>query len=89
MIFIGLLGAAVGMLGVSPLLYLGNKYPIQMTGETAKMYEDMGYEAVMPMASFDAYFWWQALIVVIMVLAASYFPLKSIRKLKLINALRA
>lgn len=89
MIFIGALGAIIGMIGVSPLVYLGNKYPIQMTGETAKMYEDMGYEAIMPMASFDAYFWWQALIVVIMVLAASYFPLKSIRKLKLMNALRA
>lgn len=89
MIFIGALGAFVGMLGISPLLYLGNKYPIRMTGETAKMYEDMGYEAVMPMASFDAYFWWQALIVIVMVLLASYFPLKSIRKLKLMNALRA
>ena len=89
MVFIGALGAVVGMLIVSPIVYLGNKFPIQMTGSTAKMYEDMGYEAVMPMASFDAYFWWQALIVIIMVLGASYFPLKSIRKLKLMNALRA
>lgn len=89
MVFIGTLGAAAGMIGVSPLVYLGNKFPIQMTGSTAKMYEDMGYEAVMPMASFDAYFWWQAIIVVLMVLGASFFPLKSIRKLKLMNALRA
>uniref|UniRef100_UPI0032174A07 ABC transporter permease n=1 Tax=uncultured Draconibacterium sp. TaxID=1573823 RepID=UPI0032174A07 len=89
MFFIGTLGTVVGMLVVSPLIYLGNKYPIQMTGKTAKMYEDMGYEAVMPMASFDAYFWWQALIVLLMVLVASYFPLKSIRKLKVMNALRA
>jgi ABC-type lipoprotein release transport system permease subunit len=89
MVFMGALGAVTGMLAVSPLVYLGYKYPIQMTGSTAKMYEDMGYEAVMPMASFDAYFWWQAIIVVIMVLAASYFPLKSVRKLKLMNALRA
>ena len=89
MVFIGALGAGAGMLGVSPLVYFGNKFPIQLTGQTAKMYEDMGYEAVMPMASFDGYFWWQALIVILMVLAASYFPLKSIRKLKLMNALRA
>jgi ABC-type lipoprotein release transport system permease subunit len=89
MIFIGGLGTVIGMISVSPLLYLGNKFPIQLTGKTAKMYEDMGYEAVMPMASFDAYFWWQALVVILMVLAASYFPLKSIRKLKLMNALRA
>ncbi len=89
MIFIGALGAIIGMIGVAPIVYFGNKYPFRITGETAKMYEDMGYEAVMPMASFDAYFWWQALIVVVMVLAASYFPLKSIRKLKLMNALRA
>lgn len=89
MVFTGALGAVMGMLAISPLLYLGNKFPIQMTGQTAKMYEDMGYEAVMPMASFDAYFWWQAIIVLVMVLLASYFPLKSIRKLKLMNALRA
>lgn len=89
MIFIGTLGAVVGMAVISPLLYLGNKYPIQITGESAKLYEDMGFEAVMPMASFDNYFWWQALIVIVMVLLASYFPLKSIRKLKLMNALRA
>lgn len=89
MIFIGALGTVIGMIGVAPLVYLGNKFPFQMTGETAKMYEDMGFEAIMPMASFDAYFWWQAFIVVVMVLAASYFPLKSIRKIKLMNALRA
>lgn len=89
MIFIGGLGTVMGMIGVSPLVYLGKKYPIQMTGKSAKMYEDMGYEAVMPLAGFEAYFWWQALIVILMVLIASYFPLKSIRKLKLMNALRA
>ncbi|MCY1719506.1 FtsX-like permease family protein [Prolixibacteraceae bacterium Z1-6] len=89
MFFIGTLGTVVGMLIVSPLIYLGNKFPIRLTGETAKMYEDMGYEAVMPMATFDAYFWWQAMIVLLMVVVASYFPLKSIRKLKVIKALRA
>jgi ABC-type lipoprotein release transport system permease subunit len=89
MFFIGALGTLIGMIGVSPLIYLGNKFPIQMTGKTAKMYEDMGYEAIMPLASFDSYFWWQALIVLLMVLVASYFPLKSIRKLKIMNALRA
>lgn len=89
MVFIGTLGAIIGMLGVAPFVYLGQKFPIQITGESAKMYEEMGYEAVMPLAGFDAYFWWQALIVILMVLVASYFPLKSIRKLKLMNALRA
>lgn len=89
MIFIGGLGTIAGMLASAPLLFLGNKFPIELSGQTAKMYEDMGYEAVMPMAAFDAYFWWQALVIVIMVLLASYFPLKSIRKLKLMNALRA
>jgi len=89
MFFIGALGTLIGMIGVAPLIILGNKFPIQLSGKTAKMYEDMGYEAIMPMASFDAYFWWQALIVLLMVLIASYFPLKSIRKLKIMNALRA
>ncbi len=89
MVFIGALGAITGMIASSPLVYLGNKFPIQLSGETAKMYEEMGYEAVMPMASFDPYFWWQAVIVVLMVIGASFFPLKSIRKLKLMKALRA
>ncbi len=89
MVFIGALGAVSGMIASSPLVYLGNKFPIRLTGSTAKMYEEMGFEAVMPMASFDAYFWWQAIIVVVMVIGASFFPLKSIRKLKLMKALRA
>ncbi len=89
MVFIGALGAVSGMIASSPLVYLGNKFPIRLTGSTAKMYEEMGFEAVMPMASFDAYFWWQAIIVVVMVICASFFPLKSIRKLKLMKALRA
>ncbi len=88
MFFIGALGTVAGMLVVAPLLYLGYTFPIRLSGKTAKMYEDMGYEAIMPMAGFDAYFWWQAVIILIMILVASYFPLKSIRKLRLMHALK-
>lgn len=89
MIFIGMLGTAVGLLAASPLVYAFYRNPIHMTGESAKMYEDYGFEAIMPTAPVDSYFAAQALIILLMVIVACYIPLQRIRKMKVMNALRA
>jgi ABC-type lipoprotein release transport system permease subunit len=88
MLFMGIIGTAFGMLAVAPLIYYYNFYPYRFTGEMAKMYEDMGLDALMPAAGFDAYFAWQALIILLMVFLACYIPLRRIRKMKVMNALR-
>lgn len=89
MIIVGFLGTATGMLASIPLVYNFNVNPIHYTGNMAKMYEDMGFEAVMPTAPIDTYFAAQGLIILLMVLLACLIPLRKIKKMKVIKALRA
>jgi putative ABC transport system permease protein len=89
MVLIGFLGTAAGMLASMPLVYNFNVNPIHYTGNMAKMYEDMGFEAVMPTAPIDNYFAAQGIIILLMVLLACLVPLRKIKKMKVINALRA
>ncbi len=88
MIFLGLIGSLSGMLASIPLIVLGYHYPVKLTGEMARMYMDYGFDPVMPMAWFDSYFFLQGGVVFIMVLTASYLPVRSILKLDPIKALR-
>ena len=89
MLFLGFIGMITGLLASAPLVVVGNKNPIKMSGEMAKMYEDMGFDPVMPLAWFDQYFVWQGVIIMIMVLIACYLPLRRVRRMKVITALRA
>lgn len=88
MILIGFIGTASGMLAAMPLIYSLNVNPLHITGEMAKMYEDMGFEAVMPTAPIEHYFTAQGCIILLMVLVACYIPLRKIRKMKVMDALR-
>lgn len=88
MLFLGLIGTIAGLIATAPIVILGNKNPLKMTGETAKMYEDMGFDPVMPLAWFNDYYFWQAFIVLIMVLIACYLPLRRVRRMNVIKALR-
>ena len=89
MFFIGLVGTFLGMLASIPLIVWFNHYPIRFTGENARLYEDMGFDPVMPTALIEGYFAWQGVIILIMVFFACYFPLKKIRNFTVIEALRA
>lgn len=89
MLFLGFIGMISGLVASAPIIVLGNKNPWRMTGEMAKMYEDMGFEAVMPLAWFDPYFFWQGVIIMIMVLLACYLPLRRVRRMSVIHSLRA
>ncbi|MFC2103832.1 ABC transporter permease [Bacteroidota bacterium] len=89
MLFLGFIGMITGLLASAPFVIVGNRNPIKMTGEMAKMYEDMGFDPVMPLAWFDQYFIWQGVIIMIMVIIACYLPLRRVRKMKVISALRA
>jgi putative ABC transport system permease protein len=89
MVFLGFLGMVGGLLASSPLIIYFYYYPIVLKGEMAKMMEDYGWDAVMPSAWFGPYFYWQAIIVAIMVIAATIYPLRKIGKLKEVDALRS
>lgn len=88
MIILGLLGIVSGILASSPIIIFGYYFPIQLKGDMAKMMEDYNLEPIMPMAWFDTYFINQTVVVLIIVMLASLYPILRIGKMKVINALR-
>lgn len=88
MSLLGAVGLAGGMAASAPLIMYFYYNPIILKGELGKMMEDYGWDAIMPTAWFGPYFYWQALIVAVMVLLAAVYPLRKIGKLKEIEALR-
>ncbi len=88
MIMLGIIGVLSGLLASSPLIMYFYYYPVVLKGEIGNMMEDYGWDALMPTAWFGPYFYWQAIIVALMVGLASIYPLRKIGKLKEIEALR-
>jgi ABC-type lipoprotein release transport system permease subunit len=89
MLLIGLLGVAAGVVASLPLVIYGNVHPIRFTGEMARMYEDYGFDPVMPTLLPDAYYLWQIVIVLIIIVIAILFSIRKIFRINVINALRA
>jgi ABC-type antimicrobial peptide transport system permease subunit len=87
MLFLGFIGAAAGMLASVPVILLGYYYPFKLTGEMAEMYMDYGFDPIMPLAWFEEYFFTQGGVIFLMVILASYLPIRQILKLDLIKAL--
>jgi ABC-type lipoprotein release transport system permease subunit len=89
MILLGAIGLICGLLASTPFILYFYYYPIVLKGDLGKMMEDYGWDAIMPTAWFGPYFYWQGIIVCIMVLLATVYPLRKIGKLKEIEALRS
>ena len=88
MMLLGAVGLVCGLLASVPLILYFYYYPVILKGDLANMMEDYGWDAVMPTAWFGPYFYWQAVIVAIMVVLATLYPLRKIGKLKEIEALK-
>lgn len=89
MILLGIQGMIAGLLASTPIILYFYYSPIVLKEDLGKMMEDWGWEAVMPTAWFGPYFYNQAIIVCIMVLLATIYPLRKIGRLKEIDALRS
>jgi putative ABC transport system permease protein len=88
MILLGTQGLISGLLASTPFILYFYYFPIILKGDLGKMMEDYGWDAIMPAAWFGPYFYWQAIIVGLMVFLATLYPLRKIGKLKEIEALR-
>lgn len=88
MLLLGALGLVSGLFASTPLILYFYYNPILLKGDLANMMEDYGWDAVMPTAWFGPYFYWQAVIVGLMVVLATIYPLRKIGKLKEIEALK-
>jgi len=89
MIFISLFGTFAGMVASAPIIVFGYYNPIRLTGEEAKIVESYGTEAVIPMSWFDSYFYNQTFIILAIVAVVMIYPIITILKMKLSDALRA
>ena len=89
MFYIGLLGILSGIAVAFPAIVIGQNNPIRFLGEYAKIYESYGMEPVMPFMPVDYYFFWQSVIVAIIVGIAVIYPVRKIYKMKLVNSLKA
>ncbi len=88
MIFIGIIGTILGIIGSLPIIIYYYINPIRLTGEYEKMMEAYGIEPVMPMALNWEIFLNQFIIVLILVFLAIAYPLISISKINVIKGLR-
>ena len=88
MLLLGLIGLILGLLASIPIILYFYYYPIILRGDLAIMMEEYGWDAVMPTAWIGPYFYWQAVIVALMVLLATIYPLRKINKLREIEALK-
>jgi ABC-type lipoprotein release transport system permease subunit len=88
MMLLGAVGLISGLLASIPFILYFYYYPIVLKGDLGNMMLEWGWDPVMPAAWFGSYFYWQALIVALMVLLATIYPLRKISRLKEIEALK-
>lgn len=87
-VFISVLGIAIGLVIATPVLIWFNLYPIKLTGETAQLMLDMGWEPIIPMMLAPRLFFDQILIVLILMSVCLIYPLWRVYHLDLVTALK-
>ncbi len=89
LLFVGLLGIIAGVAASLPFVFFGNSHPLRFTGEMGKMYEDYGFEPIMPTLLPDTYYLWQIIVVLIILVIAIGFSTRKIYGLNVIKSLRS
>jgi ABC-type lipoprotein release transport system permease subunit len=88
MIFITILGALLGMLSSLPIILYFNKYPLEFTGATAKAVEEYGMEPFFRFSADPSILLNQGMIILVITLIISLYPLWHTHKLKPVEAMR-
>ena len=89
MIFISFTALFFGILASVPIVAVGHLNPIRLRGDMAEMMANYGMEPELPFAWFDTYYLDQVYVVLIIVLLVMIYPVITVMRLKIINALRA
>jgi ABC-type lipoprotein release transport system permease subunit len=87
-VFVSLVGCALGLAASIPMVFFWAAHPIRFTGALKNMYEKMGFEAVIPMSTDPAIFYRQAIIIGIVSLMLSAYPLYKIYSMNALKAMR-
>ncbi|OQP66563.1 transporter [Niastella vici] len=83
-----LTGCLTGILASVPLIFYLNKHPIRIGGDTAKAYERFGFEAIFPTSTDSSIFVYQALVVLLIGLGLSLYPIAKVMQLKPVTAMK-
>jgi len=81
-------GCILGIITSIPLVYYLNRHPIKMGGETAKAYERFGFEAIFPTSTEASNFIYQGLVVLVIGLLLSLYPMYKVIRLNPVNAMK-
>lgn len=87
-IIISILGAIAGTVLSVPVVLYFYKFPIRISGELEKAYENFGFEPIFYFSVEPIIFYRQALIVLIIALVLSIYPLFKITRLEPVTAMR-
>jgi len=83
-----LAGCVGGIMVSIPLVFYLNKNPIRIGGETAKAYERFGFEAVFPTSTDASIFIYQGIVVLIIGILLSSYPLYKVIRLNPVTAMK-
>jgi len=89
MLLIGLLGVVAGVIASLPVVFLGHFYPLKFKGEVGQMYENYGFDPVMPTMLPDIFYLWQVVVVLLILLISISFSIRKVNRINVINAIRA
>lgn len=87
-IFISVLGAAIGTLLSVPVVVYFHVYPIHVGGSLQQIYEEWGFEPIFYFSVDPPIFYSQTLVVLIISLVLSVYPLLKILRLEPVSAMR-
>ncbi|ULQ55544.1 ABC transporter permease [Flavihumibacter rivuli] len=88
-VMITLIGVVTGSLASLPVLFYFLSHPIRLGGELATIYENYGFEPIIPVSTAPSVFFSQARVVMVITLLIAVYPLYKIFRMKLMNALRS
>ena len=83
-----LTGCVSGLLAAIPLILYLERNPIRMSGETARAYEKFGFEAIFPAAADPSIFLNQALVILLLGLGLSFYPVIKVIRLRPVEAMK-
>lgn len=87
-IFTVLAGCLFGIITSIPLVYYLNRHPLKIGGETARIYERFGFEAIFPTSTDASNFINQGLIVLSIGLLLSLYPIYKVIRLNPVSAMK-
>ncbi len=88
LLFVGIIGVAAGIAVSLPPVFYAHYHPIRFTGQMARMYEDYGFDPVMPTLLPGGYYLWQTVVVLVILIIAVGFSARRIFRINIINSMR-